>query len=339
MKNVHLLLLLLLTAMSASAQSVAGETKPSIFEDFYQPDNVLTIKLQTDWKHFLRKQQTKEKQEAKITYTDPNGRTVTRSLTLNARGNSRLEICSFPPIKLHFKKSELEAAGYIAPFNDLKLVTHCNNIKGGEQRVLREYLAYQLYNRISPVSYRTQLVRMQYVEENGELYDEKMAFLIEDTDALAYRLNGKESERFNLIKNDLESSAYAKMLLFEYMIGNTDWNLAALHNLKIVKRFSDEALLPLPYDFDYSGLVDAYYAVPNDRVNQLFVKQRILMDEFPSQPVFQQTLATFQTAKADLLAICHQIPHLEEGEKQDVLRYLNDFFEHIEDPRIASRGL
>jgi len=336
MKNMFLLLI----TVSASGQFAANaDTRLSIFEDIYQPDSVLEITLQTDWKNFLRKKHTKEKQDALITYSSATGEVISRNISLNARGNSRLAICGFPPIDLHFKKSELEEEGFIAPFNDLKLVTHCNNVKSAEQQVLREFLAYQLYNIISPYSYRVQLVNIKYVDEVGDLFVEKMAFLIEDTDALAYRLNGKESERFNLTNSDLDPSAYAKMLLFEYMIGNTDLNLAALHNLKIIKRFSDEALIPLPYDFDYSGLVDAYYAVPNERVNQQSVKQRIIMGEFPSQGSFAQAVNEFKTAKEQLLSTCTNLSQLESREKTDVLSYLNTFFELIEDPKILSRGL
>jgi hypothetical protein len=49
--------------------------------------------------------------------------------------------------------------------------------------------------------------------------------------------------------------------LFEFMIGNTDWFIQNRHNLEFVVVPGHNLLVPIPYDFDYSGLVNAPYAV------------------------------------------------------------------------------
>ncbi len=53
--------------------------------------------------------------------------------------------------------------------------------------------------------------------------------------------------------------------VFQYMIGNTDWSVRALHNVVLLKE--DPTALPIvvPYDFDWCGLVNAPYAVPAEQ--------------------------------------------------------------------------
>ena len=48
--------------------------------------------------------------------------------------------------------------------------------------------------------------------------------------------------------------------MFSYMIGNTDWSMAYQHNTEM---FFNGKINSSPYDFDHSGLVNAYYAKPN----------------------------------------------------------------------------
>ncbi len=133
--------------------------------------------------------------------------------------------------------------------------------------------------------------------------------------------------------------AYSQLLIFKYFILNTDWYLATLHNIKIIKRFSNEALLPVAYDFDYSGLVDAFYAIPNERVQQVSLKQRVLMGKFPNQPIMEQTIQQFIAAKAAIFSTCETFTLLDANHRRDVLEYLREFYHYIEHPKVASRGL
>ena len=47
--------------------------------------------------------------------------------------------------------------------------------------------------------------------------------------------------------------------IFEYMIGNTDWALSVLHNIKLLE-LPDAHRIYVPHDFDYSGFVGTDYA-------------------------------------------------------------------------------
>jgi len=66
-----------------------------------------------------------------------------------------------------------------------------------------------------------------------------------------------------------------------YMIGNLDWSMRAgpagegcCHNGRLLAG-NGPYYTPVPYDFDYSGLVDAPYAVPPDGFKISNVKSRV----------------------------------------------------------------
>ena len=53
--------------------------------------------------------------------------------------------------------------------------------------------------------------------------------------------------------------------MFQYLIGNTDFALSALHNAELLGRENGD-YWPIVYDFDFSGAVNARYATPDPRV-------------------------------------------------------------------------
>jgi len=57
------------------------------------------------------------------------------------------------------------------------------------------------------------------------------------------------------------------MCLFNYLILNTDWYVFNRHNIEMVTDSTSSAIIPIPYDFDYSGFVGTSYAVPRDELD------------------------------------------------------------------------
>ena len=57
------------------------------------------------------------------------------------------------------------------------------------------------------------------------------------------------------------------------MIGNTDWSMAYQHNTEMF--FNGKKLVAIPYDFDHSGLVNAFYAKPNPMLKISKVTERV----------------------------------------------------------------
>ena len=81
------------------------------------------------------------------------------------------------------------------------------------------------------------------------------------------------------------------------MIGNTDWTVPVFHNnVLIISQGNLQGLgsgIAVPYDFDYSGLVDANYAVPSDQLNLPSVLDRRYLGICRSEETFISDLKEF----------------------------------------------
>ena len=242
-----------------------------------QREGVLRVELELSLATLESHVRTDEEQPAVFRFTDKQGRLQEWNAEVNVRGRFRRRACEFPPVKIDFSKKELKARG-LQPFDDLKLVTHCQEGAEGEEAVLREYLAYQLYGKLTVQNFRAQLVEVTYIDADSDARFTKYGILLEDTDELAARLNSEECEDcYGLSASRINSESYFTHAMFQYMIGNADWSLEMGRNLKIMKPADSSEYWITPYDFDFSGLVDARYAVPNQDVGQEFIGQRVYM--------------------------------------------------------------
>ena len=149
----------------------------------------------------------------------------------------------------------------------MKLGTHCrSDVSLFEQYVLREYTVYRLYNLLTPYSFRARLVRATYVDTvKNKTVDTRYAMFIEDDDDVARRMSGRISDRLGLLFRNVDADTILLMTLFEYLIGNTDMSMKLQHNVRIVETPAN-VVYPVPYDFDYSGLVDTSYAVADTKL-------------------------------------------------------------------------
>ena len=93
---------------------------------------------------------------------------------------------------------------------------------------------------------------------------------------VVFTLEKEGIPRWNKFLLPLGAFALLAILLasvFMYMVGNTDWSLPYLHNIRVFQNFT--SYIAVPYDFDWSGIVDAPYAVPDYRLNIKSVRDRI----------------------------------------------------------------
>ena len=171
---------------------------------------------------------------------------------------------------------ELEASGY-SKFDDLKLVTYFyEDKKVSKEILLKEYLAYKLYNAITGYSFRVQLVNLEVEDINTGKEDKQMGFVIEDTDQLRNRLDAKKLTEDAVISEESFHKIQTQITgLFQYMIGNSDWNTLPGKNIKLFD--VGGKIMMIPYDFDFSGMVNAPYAVPDNTKNLKSVRDRIYL--------------------------------------------------------------
>lgn len=272
-----------------------------------------------------------------IELVDERKGAVTLPVTLETRGHFRLRhsTCSFPPLKVTFDKEA--AKGTV--FNDqksLKLGTHCQGAKRNEQNLLVEELIYRAYNLLTPLSHRTRLAKIRYVPEDSTKEVTRFGFFIEDDDDMAKRNASKLLMQTGAAFSDMEPSQMDLVSMFEYMIGNTDWSVFAIHNIRLIDPGPTAAgglYYPVAYDFDFSGLVGALYAAPDERLPIKSVKTRLYRGPCRRLEELQTNVDLFRAKEDSIYAVFTGSEHLEPKRAQEAVEYLRGFFEEIKKPK------
>jgi len=251
-------------------------------------------------------------------------------VSLRTRGHSRLvRNCTVVPLQVDFPKGEVKGTAFEKQ-ESLKLVTHCQDSREYEQYVLKEHLTYRLLNLLTPRSFRTRLARVTYLDSTSDKTPvARPAMFLESEGDLARRLEGRIAELPRALFADLDSDALTLMMLFEYMIGNTDHSIYSLHNLRLVQNPA-RVLLPVPYDFDYSGLVNAPYAIPARLINLKTVLERMYRGPCRTLDELQPFVTTFRAKKDELMAEVDSIPGLDSDSRRQAKAYLKSFYTTIE---------
>ncbi len=253
------------------------------------------------------------------------------SVTLSARGHFRrmARNCRAVPLKVEF--SGRDAAGSVFDGqSSLKLGTGCERNDEYDQITLREYLTYRLFNAVTPQSFRARLARGTYMQTDSDKpLATRYAIFLEHQNDVARRMGGRIVEIPRVEFKTLEAETLTRMMLFEYMLGNTDFSIYALHNVVIVQT-PDKILWPVPYDFDMSGLVNAPYANADPRLRIASVTERLYRGPCRTVEEFDKAAAPFRAHRQEILAEVADMKELEPQHRARMKVYLDDFFKDIE---------
>lgn len=260
-------------------------------------------------------------------------------MTFSERGITRRQkdICPFPPLRVTFTQPPGETSLF-AKQKRLKLVTHCRSGGDFQQYALLEYAAYQLYNRLSPISFRARLAMIDYVGDNGRPIASRYGFFIEDTDDMAKRNGLKEPKTPDRIPSSSLSPVHAaRYAMFQHLLGNHDWSMRAgpagagcCHNGKLVGPLPGSTLLaPVPYDFDFSGMVGTPYATPPEQLPIKNVRTRLYRGYCAHNSQALQVAAQMRAAKGELLGVLAATPGLDDRSRGRAASYLEPFFADI----------
>jgi hypothetical protein len=277
---------------------------------------------------------------ATLTVAAADGAPRNIAVKLSARGHFRrmARNCSVVPLRVEFPRDGMAGT----PFDGqttLKLGTGCEDSKEYEQITLREYLQYPLFNLVTPLSFRARLARATYTDEKSKKKSAaRYALFIEHENDVARRAEGRVVELSRVVFKDLEDQALTRMMLFEYMIGNTDFSIWALHNVRIVQK-PDRTLLGVPYDFDLSGLVHAPYATPDRRLGLRSVVDRLYRGPCRSTDEFDAAAAPFRAKHAEMLALIEGMRNLDQGLRGEMKEYVESFFRAIDKPASIKKTL
>lgn len=287
--------------------------------------------------------------DAKLTYQDEANVTHSLDVGVRPRGVTRRKpkVCKFPPLRLKFQSAQ--ASGTIFEGQSkLKIVTHCRTTrKAYQQYVLQEYLAYKVLNLFTEHSFRVRLLKVNYVwTDDKHRPFSSYAFLIEDRDDMAARSGLSVQEPQRIEKHELEPAAANIAEIFQYLIGNTDWSFLGgraggdrcCHNVILIGP-GDAVYIPVPYDFDFAGIVNTPYALPGPTTKIRNVRTRAYRGFCRPMDILETTLAQFREKRTAIYELYRQQTGFNKATRTRTLKYIDAFYKTIDDPRRLKRKI
>lgn len=283
-----------------------------------------------------------EYSDGKLILHKESSQDVTFDIKVKARGNARrlFNICSFPPIKLNFKKKKVKGTVFEGQ-DKLKLVAYCKDLDLFQEYVLQEYLIYKAYNCLTPYSFKVRLAEITYKDLNDKSREVKRyGFLIEDDERMAERNGGKITEVLMSNQDRCDRKTLDIFTIFQYMIGNADWWMAKpiVHNAKLIYK-EGSLIIPVPYDFDYCGAVNAKYAIPPEELPITSVRERYFRGYCRLPGTYEKTVAIFNEKKEEIYAVYSNFELLDEKKKKFTLKYYDGFYDIVNDPKQLERKI
>ena len=324
MKQTKWLVLICLLANSLLAAGQAPVDSIKFFTD----DKIIDMTLTTD----IRKLQSEKRlgvyQDASVVCRFPDSTVISEAIRVGARGHYRRENCNIPPIMVNFHNP---TSPKLNQLGRLKLVIGCGTANEDEQLILKEYLAYKIYNMLTEKSFRVRLLKVNYGDSRNRMKPfSQYAFLIEDDADLAAR-NGCVKKDIDVTSSERTDRATMTMVaIFEYMISNGDWSVLN-HNLKLMYDKNNQSALPfaIPYDFDHSGFVNAGYALPDESLGTETVTERVYRGHARNMEELQAVLEIFRKQRENINSLIMNFTLLKERTRKETVEYLDDFYKTI----------
>jgi hypothetical protein len=323
------------TGKKTKGEKRKGE--PGVRAKLFESTAPLTLTLRADFKAVLRDRDTATAQwrPARLSYTDSVGQPVEVDASVRTRGIFRLRpaTCAFPPLRLNIARKTAKGT-VLEGIDRPKLVTHCQKDRPDyEQIILQEYLLYKMYNLLTPLSFDVRLARIRYEDTQGKMEPvTAWAFLIEEDDAMAARNGGRILKQKGARPGDLDDQVMTLVSVFQYMIGNTDWSVAGLHNATLVQLDSG-SIVPVPYDFDFAGIIAARYAGVDPRLRIKSVKQRLYRGMCIPESSLAPVLDLFRAKRDAIYAVYDGFDAVTPDNAKRGRAYLDAFFEIINNER------
>ena len=319
------------------ARKVEAQNRP-----LFQQTDPLPFVLTADFKTINkdRNPESTNRYPGVLAVKDAQGREESLKIRLSPRGHLRrmARTCDFVPLRLELAGNDLDGTVFEGQ-TTLKLSAHCHDEKEYDQYVLREYLSYRLLNLVTPKSFRARLARGTYVDlKSGKPMTTRFGIFIENENDVARRLGGRIVELQHLQFKDVDPAALNNMMLFNYMIGNTDFSIYALHNVRIVQD-PTRTLYTIPYDFDLTGFVNPPYAMPDRRLGIRTVVDRLYRGPCVPADQLDKSAEAFRAKRAEMLTLLDGMKEIDASARAQAKDYLESFFRTIAQPNNVKRSL
>jgi hypothetical protein len=283
------------------------------------------------------KSETSPWRAASMSYAGADGKLVTVPMKAKTHGIWRLKHCVIPPIRLNISNKESKQTLFF-DLQKPKMVSVCKNQDEYEQLVLKEMQLYRIYQTVTPMSHRVRTLRVTYTDSaSGKVEATRYAFLFEDPDELADRLGGQMTKTKGAVADDIDADPLAVAYIFEYFIGNLDFSFNGLHNGELVLKKDGSLAIPVAYDFDFSGAVNAPYATVDPQFRSKRVIDRVFRGYCAILGAYPAAIALFQQKKDAIYSLYRDDVGklLEPGIVKESLSYYDDFYDEVKTAKDA----
>lgn len=336
----------ILTLIFCIAISVIAEDASAAGSPLFTNADPIKMTITAPMRELIRKRRNKPDYEALLQFEDANG--VMREMTvgLRPRGNSRLEVCSFPPLRLTIDPKQ--AVGTVFENQGrLKMVTQCKINLSGADWLQLEHGIYLAYNQVTEYSYRVRRIDVTFHDTESERWERKQsAFLIEPTEEAAARLQRDEIRPPRAKENQLSKKETANSVLFQFLIGNTDFAIkrgpsgeGCCHNMRLLASPGSQSdWVALPYDFDQAGIIHTTYALPDAQFHIKKVTARLYRGFCWHDDELTESIALFNERRDEITAAI-VADGLSKRKLKSVSRYIDGFYNIINEPKNLQRQI
>ena len=321
MKKIYTIFPVLILYCNSFAQA------PINRQQFFLDERLIEATLTTDIKKLRTEKKVPVYLPANIIMRFSDTSVISEDIRIQTRGEFRKYSCDIASLMLNFKNT---SSPKLSLLKKLKLVGGCRSTGADEELLLKEYLIYKMYNFISNMSFRVRLLHITYRDSRQKMKSyTQYAFVIEDVNDMANRNNCIEIKKIKFIPETTDREQMTKVNLFQYMIGNTDWSIINYHNIKLMAPKNDTLAMPyvVPYDFDYTGVVNAPYAVPDEQFGNKTITERFYRGAPRSTDELKQAIAGFNEKKERIMFYINGFPYLNVKTKKTVIWYLEQFYD------------
>ncbi len=326
------LMLICHVTFSQNAAILDSNIKKSSNTSLFADHSVLQISLRGNLRNLLNdRDENPSYHSIQIAYKGLDGKEIAMSVKAKTRGHFRKlkENCNYPPLYLNFEKNDTLKKSIFKSQDKYKLVMPCR----GDEYVVREWLVYQLYHIITAKSFEAKLVKISLEDSKSKKKLEPFYGILLEDDKIMAKRNGFISLERKLRPEQTASSSFLTMAVFQYLIGNTDWSIQYLQNIKLIMRDSTSIAHPVAYDFDHSGMVDAPYARPAEELLMSSVLQRRYRGYcITDMKKIQPTLDLFNSKKSEIYQLYQDCTLIDGKYKKLILKYIDEFYETINNP-------
>ena len=272
--------------------------------------------------------------------------TIRRPVKIRTRGHYRRANCTHPPLRLNFRKKEM--AGTLFDGQDkLKMVNPCKNGDKYQQLVYVEYLIYKLYELYSDHHFRVRMVDVGYNDSDKSRKPwQTTNFLIQDDKDMATSSGMVEVKTEATKRQEMNLAETALVEVFQFMIGNVDYSTLraregnCCHNVRLISPENGEGgIIPVPYDFDSAGILDAPYATLPQQVPIKKITQRYFYGWCKEERRFRDAIDRIQSKRAEALALIQDAPYLEDYYRKKTFKYLEKSYEMLDDEKYVERRI